>query len=40
MTSAANFRGVICNSCNTAIGMVGDDPAIAEAIAEYLRKNV
>jgi len=29
-------RGIICSSCNTALGMIGDNPNIARAMADYL----
>jgi hypothetical protein len=31
------FRGWICFTCNTALGLVKDDPAHLEALAYYLR---
>lgn len=31
-------RGLLCSGCNTAIGLLKDDPARAEAIARYLRQ--
>ena len=34
------FRGWLCRSCNTAVGLAGDDPARLRAMADYLdRKN-
>lgn len=30
------FRGIICNGCNVALGMLGDDPVHLRALAEYL----
>lgn len=33
------FRGLLCNSCNMAIGMLNDDPEILERLAKYLRKH-
>lgn len=33
------FRGIICKKCNIAIGMVNEDPAILDAIKEYLFKH-
>lgn len=32
-------RGVLCTSCNMAIGYVHDDPARLEALARYLREH-
>jgi hypothetical protein len=32
-------RGLICASCNTALGMAKDSPQILERLAEYLRAN-
>lgn len=32
-------RALLCNRCNTAIGMFGDDPAVVDAAAGYLRKH-
>jgi hypothetical protein len=31
------FRGLLCHSCNKAIGLLNDDPALCEAAASYLR---
>lgn len=31
------FRGLICHRCNTAIGMMGDDPGVAYMVGNYLR---
>jgi len=33
-----NVRGILCNACNTALGMVGDDPMIARSMAHYLEE--
>lgn len=30
-------RGLLCSKCNTAIGLLNDDPERAEALASYLR---
>ena len=32
------IRGLLCGRCNTAIGLLQDDPTIAEAAAAYLRR--
>ena len=31
-------RGLLCMLCNRAVGYLHDDPALAEAAAEYLRR--
>ncbi|WP_420797647.1 endonuclease domain-containing protein [Candidatus Sororendozoicomonas aggregata] len=31
--------GVLCDRCNTIVLQAGDDPALLEAAAEYLRKH-
>lgn len=31
-------RGLLCGNCNTAIGLLGDDPERAEKAAAYLRR--
>jgi hypothetical protein len=31
-------RGLLCSRCNTAIGLLGDDPERAESAAAYLRR--
>ena len=33
---AACFRGWICQSCNTALGMVDDDPQLLLRLAQYV----
>lgn len=30
-------RGLLCQKCNTAIGMLNDDPALVERALDYLR---
>jgi hypothetical protein len=35
--TAKVFRGYLCHGCNTAAGYLADDPARAEALAQYLR---
>jgi len=31
------IRGLLCDPCNQAIGLLKDNPAIAESLADYLR---
>jgi hypothetical protein len=33
------IRGVLCLTCNIAVGMLHDDPARARAAAEYLERH-
>jgi len=35
---SAGIRGVLCIKCNMAIGLIGDNPQRARAIARYLEK--
>lgn len=30
-------RGILCRGCNLALGSVGDDPAVLDSLAAYLR---
>jgi len=32
-------RGLVCLKCNTALGMIGDDPKVAQALVNYLKRN-
>jgi hypothetical protein len=32
------LRSLLCRQCNLAAGFVGDDPEIAERLADYLRR--
>ena len=31
-----NFRGIICQPCNSILGNLQDDPTIAEKVIEYI----
>ena len=33
------LRGILCRQCNLAAGYVGDDPAVAVALSQYLEKD-
>lgn len=33
-----DIRGLLCKDCNTAIGIMGDNPELLEAAADYLRR--
>lgn len=35
---SGKIRGLLCSPCNTAIGLLDDDPARAESAAAYLRR--
>ena len=35
--SLGHIRGILCNNCNTGIGMFQDDPQLLEAASEYLQ---
>lgn len=35
--ATGKVRGLLCGSCNRAIGLLGDDQFIAEQAAQYLR---
>lgn len=32
-------RGILCNNCNTALGLVGDNIQTLESMIKYLKKN-
>ena len=34
-----NFRGLLCQNCNTAIGLLQDNPLFCTKAAEYLLRN-
>lgn len=36
--NSSKVRGLLCGKCNTAIGLLGDDPERAESAAAYLRR--
>lgn len=36
--NSSRVRGLLCGKCNTAVGLLDDDPARAEALAQYLRE--
>ena len=36
--TTGRVRGLICSRCNTAIGMLRDNPAFARAVADYLER--
>ena len=35
--ATSKVRGLLCHRCNTAIGLLRDDPKIVDRVAEYLR---
>lgn len=34
--ASRKVRGVLCQFCNTAIGLLRDDPSVARSLADYL----
>ena len=38
--STNKIRGVLCNNCNTALGLVGDNTQILQSMIEYLQMKV
>jgi hypothetical protein len=36
--ATGKVRGILCNKCNTALAMIGDDVKILKAIGDYLKK--
>jgi hypothetical protein len=37
--SSNKVRGVLCNNCNTALGLVGDNVSILSEMIKYLQKH-
>lgn len=37
--ASGGVRGILCNQCNIAIGMIQEDPKIARAMANYLESH-
>ena len=37
--STNKVRGVLCNNCNTALGLVGDNISVLEKMIKYLQKH-
>lgn len=37
---SGRVRGLLCGSCNRAIGLLCDDPARAMAVSEYLKRSM
>lgn len=38
--ATGKVRGILCSTCNTALGMIKDDPGIARAMADYLEARI
>jgi hypothetical protein len=36
---SGKVRGLLCDTCNRAIGLLKDDPAVLRAAASYLERN-
>lgn len=36
--NSKKVRGLLCAKCNTAVGLLDDDPHRADRLAEYLRR--
>lgn len=34
------IRGILCNQCNTALGLLAENPTILSRLAEYINKEV
>lgn len=37
--ASMRVRGLLCHRCNTALGLLGDDPAVVRKAAKYLTKH-
>jgi len=37
--STNKVRGVLCNNCNTSLGLVGDNISVLEEMIKYLQKH-
>lgn len=37
--SSGAVRGLVCSSCNTALGMFRENPKILDGMAAYLKRN-
>src|SRR5665811_574341 len=37
--ATGQFRGLLCSKCNSAIGLLGDNPVVVDRAAAYLRKH-
>lgn len=35
--TTGEWRGLLCSHCNHYVGLIGDDPQVADCLAEYLR---
>lgn len=38
--STGKFRGLLCNHCNVALGLLNEDPAIMQALIKYVQEAV
>jgi len=37
--ASGKIRGILCSHCNSALGLIKDDPKIAQAMIDYLRRH-